>query len=133
VVGPAGIWLVLPYSLRGKVTYKKKRWNVGGGGFAQGYLRLLGQETIGRPDLEVGSQAASLQKLFKKKFNDDEETPPIYAALVFLDDKVEIQADDAPLPTLHIKKLKEYLRKAAKEKPFPVEELERVKVALSED
>lgn len=133
LVGPAGVWLILPYFLRGNVTYRKNRWQVGGGGFAQSYLRVFGQESIGRPDLDVGSQKATLEKLLKKKFGEVEEIPPIYAALVFLDDNVNIQADDAPLPTLQIKKLKDFLRKAAKEKPFPSSDLARVKAALPDD
>jgi len=133
IVGPAGIWLVLPYHMRGNVTYKKNRWRIGGGGFAQSYLRLFGQESVGRPDLEVGSQAASLEKLFRKKFDEGEEIPPIYAALVFLDEKVEINAEGSPLPAVQAKKLREVLRKAAKEQPFPQAELERVKTALTKD
>ncbi len=132
LVGPAGVWLILPYFLRGVVTYKKNRWRVGGGGFAQSYLRVFGQESIGRPDLEVGAQAAALEKFLKKKFEEGEEIPPIHAALVFLDEKVEIQAEDAPLPTKQVKKLKDFLRKAAKDYPFPSSELERVKEALAE-
>lgn len=130
LVGAAGIWLLLPYHLRGKVIYQKNRWRVSGGGFAQSYLRILGQESVGRPDLEVGSQAAALEKFLKKKFENGQEIPPISAALVFVDDQVEIDAEDAPLPTLHIKKLKEFIRKTAKETPFPLTELARIKSAL---
>lgn len=133
IVGPAGVWLVLPYILRGAVTYKKNRWRIGGGGFAQSYLRIFGQESIGRPDLEVGSQAAALEKFLKKKFDEGQEIPSIHAALVFLDEQVEINADDAPLPTMQIKKLKDFLRKAAKETPFPSAELARLKAALPDE
>ena len=37
LVGPAGIWVVLPYHQRGQVKYSKNRWRMGGGGF----LRLI--------------------------------------------------------------------------------------------
>ena len=133
VVGPAGIWLLLPYFLRGKITYRKNRWRVAGGGFAQGYLRLFGQETVGRPELEADGQISALVKQFKRKFEEGAEMPPVSAVLVFLDDHVEIEAEDAPLPAMHVKKLKEFLRKTAKEHPFPSTELERVKSALPDD
>jgi hypothetical protein len=133
IVGPAGVWLILPYHMRGNVTYRKNRWRVGGGGFAQSYLRLFGQESVGRPDLEVGSQAASLEKLLRKKFDAGEQMPPISAALVFLDEQVEVNAEGAPLPTMQVKKLRDVLRKAAKEQPFPATDLERVKAALAKD
>ena len=133
LVGQAGIWLILPYFMRGVVTYKNNRWKVAGGGFTQAYLRLFGQESVGRPDLEVGGQATALEKFLRKKIEDGQEIPPISAALVFLDEQVEINADNAPLPTMQIKKLKDFIRKSAKEHPLSTTELERVKTALSDD
>jgi hypothetical protein len=133
LIGPAGIWLILPYFLRGVVSYKKNRWRVGGGGFAQNYLRIFGQETIGRPDLEIESQSAALEKYFKKNFNEGESIPPIRAALVFLEEQAGIEAEGLPLPAMQIKKLKDFLRKAAKEQPFPSTELARIKLALPDD
>ena len=130
LVGAAGIWLLLPYHLRGKVTYKNNRWRVAGGGFSQSYLRLFGQDTIGRPDIEIGSQANALEKFLKKKLDDGQEIPPISAALIFLDEQTEINTEDSPLPAMQIKKLKDFLRKAAKETPFPLTELARIKSAL---
>ena len=130
LVGAAGIWLLLPYQMRGVVTYKKNRWKVSGGGFTQGYLRLFGQETVGRPDLEIGGQASALEKFLQKKFDDGQEVPPINAALIFLDEQIEINAEGSPLPAMHIKKLKEFLRKTAKEQPLPQTELACVKDAL---
>ena len=133
IVGSAGVWLLLPYHLRGNVTFQKNRWRVAGGGFAQSYLRLFGQESVGRPDLEIGSQAAALEKLFRKKFDEGQEIPPIHAALVFLDEQAEVNAEGSPLPAMQVKKLKDFLRKAAKETPFPPTELERVKAALPDE
>ena len=132
MVGASGIWLLLPYFIRGKVTYKKNRWRVAGGGFSQSYLRIFGQETIGRPDLEADGQKASLERLFKKKFEEGGEIPPISAILVFLDEQVEIAAEDAPLPAVQVKKLKEFLRKISKEQQLPPNDVERVKAALAD-
>ncbi len=53
LVGPAGVWVLIPYHQRGQVTYRKNRWKMSGGGFLQNYMRLFGQEGIGRPDLEA--------------------------------------------------------------------------------
>lgn len=130
IVGSAGIWILLPYHLRGKVTYKKNRWRVGGGGFTQGYLRIFGQDTIGRPDIEFSSHASSLEKHLKKSLDNDQDIPPIKGALVFLDDKVELEADDAPLPAVQVKKLKDFIRKAGKDTPLSAEDVQRVKNSL---
>ncbi|HAV76072.1 MAG TPA: hypothetical protein DCX53_01825, partial [Anaerolineae bacterium] len=38
LIGPAGVWVLLPFHQRGQVTYKKNRWRNSGGGFLQGYM-----------------------------------------------------------------------------------------------
>jgi len=120
LIGPAGVWVFLPKQQVGKVTYEKNRWRIKGGGFIQGYLRIFGQEGIGRPDLEVASEVEAAQKYFKKKLPDD-ELPEIQPALVFTHPKVEIEADAAPVPTLYASQLKEFIRKTAKGKTLPPE------------
>ena len=128
LVGPAGIWVLIPYHQRGQVVYKKNRWRMSGGGFLQGYMRIFGQESLGRPDLEADSEVASLEKSLKKDFEGD--LPEIKAVLVFTAKDVEIDADDAPIIALPLKKLKEFMRQKAKEKIISALELEKVKAIL---
>jgi len=52
LVGPAGVWALLPYRQRGLITYNKNRWRINNGGFAQNYMSVFGQEGIGRHYLE---------------------------------------------------------------------------------
>ena len=131
LVGPAGVWVLLPYHQRGHVTYRKNRWRMAGGGFLQNYMRLFGQEGIGRPDLETEAEINSVRKAFAKEMEED-EIPEIKAALVFTTDGVEIEAEEAPMPALPLKKLKEFMRNKAKEKPITSQELEKIKAALPE-
>lgn len=133
LIGPAGLWILLPFTLKGKVAYQKNRWRSSGGGFLQSYMRIFGQETIGRPDVEASSEAAALEKYFKKKMEEGETPPTTYAALVFLDPNIEIEAEGAPAPAIPAKKLKEFIRKMAKENPLPQDELDKVKAALARD
>ncbi len=130
MIGPAGVWIILPYQQKGRVVYQKNRWRGSGGGFLQAYMRIFGQESIGRPDIEAGSEAAALDRFFKKKLTEGETVPPINVALAFLDPNIEIDAADAPLPTMQAKKLKDYLRRFAKENPFSQADLEKVRAAL---
>jgi hypothetical protein len=131
LVGPAGIWVLLPYHQRGHVMYRKNRWRMAGGGFLQNYMRVFGQEGMGRPDLEAEAEISSVRKAFAKEMEED-DIPEIKAALVFTTDGVEIEAEDAPIPALPLKKLKEFMRNKAKEKPITSQELEKVKAALPE-
>ena len=131
LVGPAGIWVLLPYHQRGQVTYRKDRWKMVGGGFMQNYMRLFGQEGIGRPDLEAESEIKSIYKVLANEMEEG-EIPEIKAVLVFTTEGVDIDAEDAPLPALPIKKLKDFIRQKTKENPITVEELEKVKAVLPE-
>ncbi|MEW6239917.1 MAG: hypothetical protein AB1564_03815 [Chloroflexota bacterium] len=131
LIGPAGAWVLLPYHQRGTVTYKNNRFRASGGGFAQGYMRIFGQENLGRPELDAEAETTSLKRFFARQMEDD-EIPPIQAALVFLNDNIELQTDDAPLPVLQVKKLKDFIRRQAKESPLPANAIEQAKSLLDQ-
>lgn len=111
LVGPAGIWSLYPFPQTGKVVYdeKKGRWKKTGGNL---YLRFFGQDNIGRPDQELKRDLSRLAKELSKipQF----EVPEIQAALVFTEEKAEVEADNAPVPTVHARQLKKLIRKEAK-------------------
>jgi len=129
LVGPAGIWTLIPKHQRGTITYTKNRWRQKGGGFFLAYLKLFAQEGIGRPDLEISSDIEVLGKYLKKKLPDT-ELPDIQSVLVFFHPEVELLTDEAPAPTLFDKKLKDFIRKAAKDKPISTKMVEKVQAAL---
>ncbi len=129
LVGPAGLWVLQPYHQMGKIVYEKNRWKQKGGSFLQKYLRLFGQENIGRPDLEIESELDSMRKYLQKKMP-DAELPPVQAALVFMHEKAEIAAEEAPIPTLLAKDLKDYLRKTTKGKALTPEKAKLIQDVL---
>ncbi len=115
LVGPSGIWVIIPYHQAGKIVYIKGRWRQRGGGLLQQYLRVFAQEGIGRPDLEAPAEVSAVVKYLKKRVP-NYEIPDPQAALVFTNEKAELDVENAPILTLPAKKLKEAVRKAAKEK-----------------
>lgn len=129
LVGPAGIWVLKPYRQAGKVAYKNHRWKMGGGGFMQSYMRLFGQEGIGRPEGEADSDIKSVRKDLARRLGDD-NAPPVNAMLVFLNQDVEIEAADSPLPALRLRQIKDFLRQRAKDQPLGVLDIQRIKSAL---
>jgi hypothetical protein len=131
LVGPAGIWALIPYRQRGTVTYTKNRWRIGKGGPLQAYMSIFGQEGIGRPDLEAEGEINAMKNLLAKNLNES-EIPEVQAVLVFMNENVDIQAEGAPLPALKIKQLKDFIRQRAKEKPIRQTQLASVKAALPE-
>jgi hypothetical protein len=131
LVGPAGVWVMKPYHQRGQVTFKKNRWRMSGGGFLQSYMRIFGQEGLGRPDIEIDSEISSLQKYLSKKM-DETEIPQINALMVFTDENVEIDGEDSPIPAMKLKQIKEFMRQKAKEKKISQMQLAAMKAALPE-
>ncbi|NQS91904.1 MAG: hypothetical protein HQ574_05790 [Chloroflexi bacterium] len=111
LVGPAGIWILLPFTQKGKITYdeKKGRWKKKGGNF---YLNFFAQDNIGSPDQDISSSTKRLLKEFGKipKL----ELPEVKSALIFSDENAVIEAENAPVPTLHARQLKKLIRKDAK-------------------
>jgi hypothetical protein len=113
LIGPSGVWVLIPFHQKGKVTFEKNRWKMSGGGFMQGYMRIFGQESLGRPELDAENEVQTLNKLFAKKL-DGTFTPEVKPILVFTSDEVEINADDSPIPAMNLKQLKEFLRQGGK-------------------
>lgn len=131
LVGPAGVWLLMPYHQRGQVTFKKNRWQMSGGGFLQSYMRIFGQESLGRPDVEIDSEIRSLKKYLSIHM-DENEIPEIRPLMVFTNDAVEIDSEGASIPALKVKQLKDFIRQKAKERPIGQSQLAALKAALPE-
>jgi hypothetical protein len=129
LVGPAGVWVVMPYHQRGQVEFKKDRWHMRGGGFLQGYMRIFGQEGLGRPDIEIDNEIKSVKKHLLKHM-DESELPEINALMVFTSDDIEIDAEGSPISALKLKQLKDFVRQKTKEKKLPAETLNKLKTVL---
>ncbi len=119
LVGPAGVWVLMPRHQAGKITYdeNKKRWRQKGGNL---YLKIFAQENLGRPDLEIGSEIHAISSYLEEHL-DEEKIPDIQAALVMTNEKCEVDADNGPAPTMEVRKLKDFIRKAAKGKPISLD------------
>ena len=130
LVGPSGVWVLLPYSQRGNISFTKNRWRLSGGGFLQSYMRLFGQEGLGRPELEAESEVQKLKKFFAKKF-DGSAIPEIKPILVFTNDEVELDAGESPIPAMKLKQLKEFLRQGGKNRALSAEQIKNLSDAIT--
>lgn len=113
LVGPAGVWVLVPFHQGGKVSYTKNRWRSSGGGFFAGYMRIFGQEGLGRPELEAESQVEVLKKFFKKNMGES-TIPEVKAILLFTNDQVELESNESPILAMKLKQLKEFIRQGSK-------------------
>lgn len=130
LIGPAGIWTILPYFQGGTVIYAKKRWRVKGGGFLQSYMRMFGQDNLGRPDLESDAEIDSAKRYLKRMLPEGTEIPEVKAALLFANPKVILQVEEAPISTMTPKDLKDFLRDKIKEKSISELMLSSIRAAL---
>ena len=130
LVGPAGVWTIMPNFQSGTIAYVKNRWRAKGGGFLQAYMRMFGQDNIGRPDLESEAEIDSAKRYFKRVLPEGTEIPEVRSALLFANPKVELKTEDAPIPALTPKDLKDFLREKSKEKNIGELTLETIREAL---
>ena len=131
LVGPAGVWTILPYFQRGRITYEKNRWKQRGGGLGLAYLKVFAQEGLGRPDLDAQADIDKLTKFFAQAI--ETEIPEVKSVLVFTDKRADLQVEGAPIPTMAAEDLKEFIRKQAKEKPWPGNLLTAIKSILPKE
>ncbi len=129
LVGPAGTWILAPFYQGGTITYdeKRKRYKQKGGNF---YLKLFGQESLGRPELELSNYRRDLERYFEKHLPEGVDKPTIDAAMIFTNPKAEINVVNSPDPAMAPQKLKDFLRKKSKEKNLSEEKIKVITSAL---
>jgi hypothetical protein len=125
LVGPSGVWVLVPYHQAGNFTFEKNRWKLSGGGFLQKYMRIFGQDGIGRPDIDAENEVRALNKFFAKNL-DGSFTPEVKPILLFTNDTVELNAGDSPIPAMKIKQLKEFIRQGGKNRVFSTNQIEKI-------
>lgn len=134
LVGPAGIWILLPYHQRGQITYYNKRWRQKTTNPLLIYLKVFAQEGLGRPDIEVSGEIERIRNYLDKNLPMGEEVPDIKVALVFTHPQVEInisEDESPPAETIPIGKLKDLIRKTAKSKSLSLEKAKSIQDLLS--
>ena len=130
LVGPAGVWVLIPRYQRGTITFERGRWRQKGGGLGLAYMKFFGQEGLGRPDLEVRAEVESVTRWLEKRLGEG-EVPAVQTVLVFTNEKAVIgDVEEAPVLTLQPKKLKEHIRKQVKGKALGAELVRKIKDLL---
>ena len=129
LVGPCGIWVIFPFYQRGIITYENGRWRQRGGGLFLAYMRLFAQEGLGRIEWQIQGELDALKRFLKEKV-DEELLDEVQAVLVFTNEQAVVDADDAPYPTIPLKKLKETIKKAVKSTPLSLPKAKAVQDAI---
>lgn len=125
LICPSGIFALVPKFQSGVVVWDGKRWRHKG---ANILLSLFGQEGLANPNAEAAAEASGVAGYLAKKIGDD--TPPVQAIVVFYNPNVTIEASNPPVPALHIKQLKEHIRRLPKGPTLSTEQIAKLDEAL---
>ncbi len=112
LVGPAGAFILMPYYQSGMIGYNeaKGRWTQKG---ASWFMKMFGQESLGRPDLDADQSIEAVQKYFVEK-NIDFPEDKIHPVLVFFNPKTTLDGSaNFKYDTVLLPKIKEVFRKYA--------------------
>jgi hypothetical protein len=113
LVGPSGMIALLPYGQTGSLFYdeNRKEWKQKGGNF---FLKVFGAEGLGKPSSEAKIELKDLENYLEKLGVSKSIAKPD-VLLVFTNPKADVQGEGSPVPYVTAAKLKDYLRKKAKE------------------
>jgi hypothetical protein len=126
LVGPSGVWTILPFNQPGTITFEKGKYKQKGGNW---YMKIFAQEGLGRPEKEAEYALEDIQKYFKREMDAD-SVPEVNSLLLFTNPRASIKAPEAPFATVESEKVKDFLRKKAKDNSFPMEKVDLVNKQL---
>ncbi len=115
LVGPPGAVVLVPKFQTGPITFDGKRWRNPTG--RRGFLGLFNNDPLGNPPLEAAGEAETFARFVKKHAPEVAVMPQ--AAVVFVNPRADVEAGETPLPVLHVKQLKDYVRKLPRDSAFP--------------
>ena len=115
---PAGVIVLVPNYRPGKIEYRQGKWQ---GSKRNPLIGFFAPDPLGNPSLDAAAEVESLMSFLKKHAPEISVAPT--AVIVFLHPRAEISAEEAPLPALHAKQLKDYIRRLPKSDKVSVQAL----------
>lgn len=112
LVSQNGIWILMPYMIKGKVQYDgdRRKWKlVKTGNFL---TRLFSSEGLGNPTKE----AHYLVKDFKNSVSKKQEfrsLPNPTPVALFLTEPIQFEVDEAPFPVISSEKIKPFMHRSS--------------------
>jgi hypothetical protein len=108
LVAPNGVFAILPRADQGTVRYADGKWSVDQK--KGGFLRRAGARPIKTLERDAQLEVDLLVDSLHKHLPDAKDVKP-GVFVVFANPNVTVQAESAPLPAFHIKKVKEGVRR----------------------
>jgi len=109
LITPSAIYSITAKHQSGVVQWDGKRWKHKNANF---FLTFFGQEGLSNPNAEAAADAENIAKFLANKVGG--EIPPVQSLIIFFNENAKIEGENFPIPAMHVKQLKEYLRKTPK-------------------
>jgi hypothetical protein len=106
LVTPSACWAFALKTQGGPIQYTNGKWKHSRG--FRSFFMWLANDSLGNPVREAQAEADSLQRYLAKKLPEVEV--PVQPAIVFVNPTAEVDAAESPVPAIHYKKLKDWLR-----------------------
>jgi hypothetical protein len=121
--GPGGVTVLVPKYQPGTISIAKGRWRAPGA--QRGPLGMFTSDPIGNPVAEAADEVARLNAYLQRHAPDLKVAPQ--SVVVFMSPQAELSVEDPPVPVVHVKQLKDFIRHQPKDTtlpPLPMEHLD---------
>jgi len=126
LVGPGGVTVLVPKYQTGAIAYTNGKWL--NPGAPRGFFSFGARDPLGDPAAEAAAEVNGLTAFLKKRAPDIAVAPQ--ALIVFMNPRAEISAKDSPVPALHVKQLKDHIRRLPKGPTIPASALTNLETRL---
>jgi len=132
LMGPCRIWLPIPVNATGELSFQYGKWVHKTRNRIQ---KMMGQDSVGKPEKEVAEAAAALSKYLTEKGIPVDMHPELKPILVVYLKETQLgDVSKAPYPVVEMEDLKRYIRRVDREEcadPINPETAAKLKVALA--
>ncbi len=111
LVGPGGVYVLLPKYQTGPVAFQKNKW-VAANARRGLFTRFFAPDPLGHPSNEAAYEVDNLNAFLKKRAPELSALPQ--PLIIFMSPSAEVAAKESPIPALHVKQLKDYVRRQPK-------------------
>lgn len=132
LMGPCRIWMPIPVNATGELSYQNGKWVHKTRNRIQ---KMMGQDSVGKPDKEVAEASAMLSKFLNEKGIPTEMHPELKPIMVVYLKETQLgDVSTAPYPVVAMEDLKRYIRRVDRETctdPISPEAAARLQQALA--
>ena len=113
LLGPCRLWMPIPVNATGDISYQDGKWVHKTKNRIQ---KIMGQDTVGKPDKEVAEASATLARYLTEKGIPPEMHPELKPIMVVYLKETQLgDVSQAPYPVVELEDLKRYIRRMDRE------------------